>query len=129
MFRGLLGRLLIQSGQIPLDRFNPDPAAVKTGLRVLRDGGAIGIYPEGSRGPGDLKRFHRGAAYLALVERCMVVETPSGRSADETLIAEARERDAILVSNDRMSEWGDAARRVERFEFTLSSGGVSLIPT
>ena len=69
------------------------------------------------------------AAYLALVERCVVVETPSGRTADETLIAEARERDAILVSNDRMSEWGDAARRIERFEFTLSSGGVSLIPT
>ena len=73
MFKGLLGRFLLQSGQIPLDRFHTDPAAVKTCLKVLRDGGAIGIYPEGSRGAGDLGRFHRGAAYLALVSGAPVV--------------------------------------------------------
>ena len=38
MFAGRGGRFLRRSGQIPLDRFNPDPAAVKTALRVLRDG-------------------------------------------------------------------------------------------
>ena len=73
MFRGLLGRFLLQAGQIPLDRFHTDPAAVKTCLKVLRDGGAVGIYPEGSRGAGDLQRFHRGAAYLALVSGAPVV--------------------------------------------------------
>lgn len=73
MFKGLLGRFLLQSGQIPLDRFHADPAAVKTCLKVLRDGGAVGIYPEGSRGAGDLGRFHRGAAYLALVSGAPVV--------------------------------------------------------
>lgn len=73
MFKGLLGRFLWHSGQIPLDRFNTDPRAVKTCLRALRDGRAIGIYPEGSRGPGDLERFHRGAAYLALVSGAPVI--------------------------------------------------------
>jgi 1-acyl-sn-glycerol-3-phosphate acyltransferase len=73
MFKGLLGKFLLQSGQIPLDRFNTDPAAVRTCLKVLRDGYAIGIYPEGSRGTGDLQRFHRGAAYLALVSGAPVV--------------------------------------------------------
>lgn len=73
MFRGLLGRFLWSSGQIPLDRFHTDPRAVKTCVRALRDGRAIGIYPEGSRGPGDLERFHRGAAYLALVSGAPVV--------------------------------------------------------
>ena len=38
MFRGSLGWFLWRSGQIPLDRFNPDPRAVKTCLRALRDG-------------------------------------------------------------------------------------------
>ena len=33
----------------------------------------MGIYPEGSRGAGDLERFHRGAAYLALVSGAPVV--------------------------------------------------------
>ena len=67
MFAGRMGRFLVTSGQVPLDRFNSDPAAVKACLRVLRDGGAVGIFPEGSRGGGEFDRFHRGAAYLGLV--------------------------------------------------------------
>lgn len=73
MFRGVLGRFLLASGQIPLDRFRTDPAAVKSCLRALRDGSTVGIYPEGTRGAGDLERFHRGAAYLALVSGAPVV--------------------------------------------------------
>ncbi len=73
MFRGRLGRFLRASGQIPLDRFHTDPAAVKTCLRVLRDGGAVGIFPEGRRGGGDLARFHRGTAYFALASGAPVV--------------------------------------------------------
>lgn len=73
MFRGAFGRFLRASGQIPLDRFHTDPAAVKSCLRVLRDGGAVGIFPEGGRGGGELERFHRGAAYFALVSGAPVV--------------------------------------------------------
>lgn len=73
MFKGPLGLLLRRSGQIELDRFHTDPAAVKGCLRALRDGRAVGIYPEGTRGAGDLARFHRGAAYLALVSGAPVV--------------------------------------------------------
>jgi 1-acyl-sn-glycerol-3-phosphate acyltransferase len=73
MFEGRLGRFLLRSGQIPLHRFETDPAAVKSCLRVLRDGGAVGIFPEGSRGDGELRRFHHGAAYLALVTGAPVV--------------------------------------------------------
>ena len=73
MFTGRARRLLERSGQIPVDRFHPDPAAVKTCLRVLRSGGVVGIFPEGRRGPGDLSRFHHGAAYLALVTGAPVI--------------------------------------------------------
>lgn len=82
MFRGFLGRFLWHSGQIPLDRFHADPAAVKTCLKALRNGRAIGIYPEGTRGPGDLERFHRGAAYLALVSGAPVVPVTMAGSRD-----------------------------------------------
>lgn len=87
MFRGLLGPFLRHSGQIPLDRYRSDPAAVRACVRVLRDGGAVGIFPEGSRGAGDFERFHRGTAYLALVSGAPVVPVvtfgsrePGGRS-------------------------------------------------
>ncbi len=73
MFHGFLGRFLAAAGQIPLDRFHTDPSAVKAGLRVLRDGRAVGIFPEGARGSGELELFHRGAAYLALVTGATIV--------------------------------------------------------
>jgi 1-acyl-sn-glycerol-3-phosphate acyltransferase len=73
MFRGRLGRFLSAAGQIPLDRFRADPAAVRTAVRVLRDGGVVGVFPEGARGAGDLTLFHRGAAYLAHVTGAPVV--------------------------------------------------------
>lgn len=73
MFAGRMGGFLRHSGQIPLDRYATDPRAVKLALRVLRDGGAVGIFPEGHRGAGELERFHRGAAYLALVTGAPIV--------------------------------------------------------
>lgn len=73
MFRGWLGRLMKLAGQVPLDRFHPDPGAVRTGAQLLRDGRVLGIFPEGRRGSGDLQRFHRGTAYFALVSGAPVV--------------------------------------------------------
>lgn len=73
MFEGRTGRFLRRSGQIPLDRFATDPRAVRTSLRVLRDDGAVGVFPEGTRGDGELHRFHHGAAYLGLVSGAPVV--------------------------------------------------------
>ncbi len=73
VFDGGLGRFLRAAGQIPVDRFVHDPAAVRRGLRVLRDDGVLGVFPEGVRGDGSLDRFHRGAAYLALVTGAPVV--------------------------------------------------------
>ncbi|SDE22086.1 lysophospholipid acyltransferase family protein [Nocardioides lianchengensis] len=87
MFDGPLGTFLVLSGQIRLDRFNTDPRAVRQMLRVLRDGAAGGIFPEGRRGSGELDRFHRGTAYLAMVAGASVVPVvmigtrePGGRS-------------------------------------------------
>ena len=88
MFEGRLGRFLRASGQIPLDRFHADPGAIRSCLRVVRDGGVAGIFPEGTRGDGELHRFHHGAAYLALVTGAPVVPVtmlgtrPSGGGAN-----------------------------------------------
>lgn len=73
MFVGRLGWLLRGAGQIPIDRFAPDLAAMKACLRVLRGGGVIGIFPEGARGTGEFTLFRRGAAYLAMTTGAPVV--------------------------------------------------------
>jgi 1-acyl-sn-glycerol-3-phosphate acyltransferase len=73
MFKGPMNRFLLSSGQIPLDRFHPDPLAIKRCLRVLRGGGVVGIFPEGARGSGEFDRFHTGAAYLAMVTGAPIV--------------------------------------------------------
>ena len=73
MFKGFMNRFLLGAGQIPLDRFHPDPLAVKRCLRVLRSGRVLGILPEGSRGAGEFDRFHTGAAYLAMVTGAPII--------------------------------------------------------
>jgi 1-acyl-sn-glycerol-3-phosphate acyltransferase len=73
MFEGLTGRFLLSVGQIPLSRHDVDVSAIKGCLTVLRDGGVVGIYPEGTRGAGEFIRMHTGVAYLALTTGAPVV--------------------------------------------------------
>ena len=73
MFDGHTGSFLKAVGQIPLSRYDVDPAAVKACLRVLRDGGVVAIYPEGTRGDGLMRHVHTGVAYLALATGAPVV--------------------------------------------------------
>jgi 1-acyl-sn-glycerol-3-phosphate acyltransferase len=65
MFRGPLGWLLPRIGQIPVRRGEPDRAALMAAVGVLRDGGLVGVFPEGTRGSGDVAAAQHGAAWLA----------------------------------------------------------------
>jgi 1-acyl-sn-glycerol-3-phosphate acyltransferase len=73
MYHGSLGAFLNASGQIAVQREGPDPSAVKIALRVLRDGGTVGVFPEGTRGMGEVARVKPGAAYLAMAAGAHVV--------------------------------------------------------
>ncbi|SNS40500.1 1-acyl-sn-glycerol-3-phosphate acyltransferase [Micrococcales bacterium KH10] len=65
MFDGFVGAVLRGAGQIPVDR-NGGRSALATARAVLKRGGAVGIFPEGSRGAGQVDDIHGGAAWLAL---------------------------------------------------------------
>jgi 1-acyl-sn-glycerol-3-phosphate acyltransferase len=78
--KGIKGRLMrwffSGTGTIPLDRSGGQAAqaALDTLLRVLREGGIAGIYPEGTRSPdGRLYRGKTGVARLALESGAPVV--------------------------------------------------------
>lgn len=73
LYTGALGAFLTVSGQIPVARGEPDPLALKTALRVLRDGGVAGLFPEQTRGSGEVLTAAGGAAYLALAAGAPVV--------------------------------------------------------
>ena len=82
MFEGRLGRFLRASGQIPLDRFHADPGAIRSCLRVVRDGGVAGIFPEGTRvAPGEQPPIKSGFAglYRLLNLPTVPVAVDSGR--------------------------------------------------
>ena len=69
-FKGFLSKMFFAGvGQVPIDRDDPDAsrAALTTGVRVLREGKLLGIYPEGTRSPdGRLHRGKTGVARMAL---------------------------------------------------------------
>ncbi|WP_020380005.1 lysophospholipid acyltransferase family protein [Nocardiopsis potens] len=75
--KGLVSRLFFSGvGQIPIDRSGgkASEGALRTGLKVLKQGKLLGIYPEGTRSPdGRLYRGRTGVARLALESRAPVV--------------------------------------------------------
>ena len=73
MFSGPLGWFLLAAGQISLDREHVDLRAIRAAVRALEDGLAVGVFPEGARGAGDMVSPRSGAAYLALVTGAPVV--------------------------------------------------------
>ncbi|MEU6644325.1 lysophospholipid acyltransferase family protein [Saccharomonospora sp. NPDC046836] len=64
MFAGPAGWGLRWIGQVPVRRGAPDRAALLAATRVLRGGGLIGVFPEGTRGAGDVATAQQGAAWL-----------------------------------------------------------------
>lgn len=73
MYHGRTGRFLDWAGQIPVVRRTPDTNAVRLGLNVLKDGGVLGIYPEGARENGRFDKFEHGVGYFALASGAPVV--------------------------------------------------------
>lgn len=66
LYGGKLGTFLSLIGQIPIDRGRPDRTALHASLEELQNGGAIGMFPEGTRGTGELDSVHDGVAWLAV---------------------------------------------------------------
>lgn len=65
MFRGVLRWALPRIGQLSVRRGEPDRVPLLTAVRVLTAGGVVGVFPEGSRGAGDVTQAQHGAAWLA----------------------------------------------------------------
>lgn len=71
MFRHGLGTILRATGQIEVE--GTGRTALARAKAVLERGGAVGVFPEGSRGTGDAASLAGGAAWLAIHGKARVV--------------------------------------------------------
>ncbi len=68
-----LGALLRGLGAFPVDRGQNDLGAVRTSLAILKEGGALGIFPQGRRAYKGAEDFHSGVSLIALRSRAPVI--------------------------------------------------------
>lgn len=73
MFHGIPGAILRGMGQIPVDRTVADRTAIGKTLAVLARGDVVGVFPEGTRGLGDVSSVHAGVTFLALASGAPIV--------------------------------------------------------
>ena len=73
MFVGPIGWGLYRIGQLAVRRGEPDRAPLVAALAVLRAGGMIGVFPEGTRGSGEVAAAQHGAAWLARASGAVVL--------------------------------------------------------
>ncbi|MER7079120.1 lysophospholipid acyltransferase family protein [Saccharopolyspora kobensis] len=73
MFKGALGWFLRRIGQIGVRRGEADRTPLLTAVRVLKAGGLVGVFPEGTRGSGDVENAQHGAAWLARASGAQVL--------------------------------------------------------
>lgn len=73
MVAGVVGWALRRIGQIGVRRGTPDRPALLAAQRVLRGGGMVAVFPEGTRGAGDAASARNGAAWLARSTGALVV--------------------------------------------------------
>ena len=62
----VLGWVLEHGGAFPVRRGENDRQAIVAALRILKDGGVLAMYPEGTRNRDGRAPVHPGAARLAL---------------------------------------------------------------
>jgi 1-acyl-sn-glycerol-3-phosphate acyltransferase len=111
-----LDRLLRGTGQIELHHDRADRAALRTAGRVLADGGVVGIFPEASRGSGDVRHVRHEAAYLVARSGARVVPVailgarPAGGGRDALPRLRAR-IDVVIGEPVDVRVEGDPRRR------------------
>ncbi|GAB2761713.1 lysophospholipid acyltransferase family protein [Salinifilum aidingensis] len=73
MFRGPVGWFLRRIGQLAVRRGEPDRTPLLAAVRVLRHGGTVAVFPEGTRGTGEVDNAQNGAAWLARTAQAPVL--------------------------------------------------------
>jgi 1-acyl-sn-glycerol-3-phosphate acyltransferase len=103
-------------GGFRVDRDRFDLRAVRVSLSVLRTGRVLGMYPEGTRSPGELLPFLEGAAWVALltgapIVPCAISGTERTREARRPGVVSVRVAFAPPIAVERVDDPGERRAR------------------
>ena len=116
MFTGAIGWFLRRVGQVSVRRGEPDRAPLLALTRVLREGGLVGVFPEGARGTGNVTKAERGAAWLVRAGGAVAVLPVATRGTLRPAEARRRFRPRVdvLVGEPFLLEVGKGRAGLER---------------
>ncbi|GAA4008113.1 lysophospholipid acyltransferase family protein [Deinococcus rubellus] len=83
LFKPIMGDIIKAGGSFPIDRSGNDVAAIRTALRILKEDGTLGLFPEGTRGGGQMQG---GVALIALRGRAPVLPVGLRRDGKRWLV-------------------------------------------
>lgn len=139
-YRWPLGPVLRALGQLPVRRGEPDRTPLLAAVRVLRAGGLVAVFPEGTRGSGEVLVARQGAAWLArsagavvLPVACRGTRRPGDRRrfrprvdvliGQPVVLTPGRGRAALVVATERIR--GELASLVAQLDEIRSGADVS----
>ena len=75
LFKGIHGKILESIGTIKIHRNKSNPIAIKEAEEILKQGGAVGIFPEGTRNRTnqELLKFRYGAVKIAKQTNALII--------------------------------------------------------
>jgi 1-acyl-sn-glycerol-3-phosphate acyltransferase len=67
LFMPVFGRFISNLGAFEVDRSQPGMSSIKTSVSILREGGVLGVFPEGTRQKGqwEIGFLHTGVLRIA----------------------------------------------------------------
>ncbi|MBZ9749924.1 1-acyl-sn-glycerol-3-phosphate acyltransferase [Deinococcus sp. HMF7604] len=83
LFLPVIGHIIRAGGSFAVDRSGNDLGAVRTSLRVLKAGGTVGIFPQGTRGGAEMQG---GVALIAAKGRAPILPAGISRAGKRWII-------------------------------------------
>ena len=124
LFEGLGGWLFPRLNTMPVKRGTGDLGAFRNAAKVLREGGVLGIFPEGTRSPdGQLQAAQPGAISIALRSGVPIVPVAIAGTYDVLPRQGGLRRAPIAVAAGRPVRFCDLPPEAHRDKRVLAAVG------